>query len=162
MKKLAPCLLLAALLCLSSCSSIAQDLDPTDGPSVKAYLKTLNKEAREGNAPYRYRISADGTAFEKYPATDFDKIRDEIDTAMPRQIKRNDIIEWDILAGLAVCEEDRGGDIDPVIVETRELKRINGFYREAWIIDRKGTIVEYMVTAKPIGDKEIEYKFYPL
>ena len=162
MKRLALCLLTASLLCLCSCSSSSTNLGPNAGPDVTAYLKTLNKEARQEIAPFRYRISADGTAFEKYRAANFDDILHEIDIAEPRQTETNESMQWDILAGIAVSEEERGGELVPTIVEVRPLKRANGIYREAWIIDRKGTIVEYLVTVTPIGGDDVRYKVYPL
>lgn len=162
MKTLAPCLLMIAAVCLSSCSSTALNMNPGVDPSITAYLKTLNKEAQDEHAPYRYRISADGTAFEKYPAPDFDAILDEIDTAPPQPTAANAVLQLDILTGIGFCEQERGGDKNPVIVETRPLLHTNGYYREAWIVDRKGDIIEYLVTVKPAGADGVNCKVYPL
>ncbi|MDH4202061.1 MAG: hypothetical protein OEV87_04140 [Phycisphaerae bacterium] len=125
-------------------------------------MKTLNREAQEEGAPFRYRITADGYFIEKYPSVDFDKVLEEVDAAPPSPSLANDSLMLGIYEKISDYEAQNGGQAYPDIVETRILKKRNGYYREAWIIVSNGSVKEYLVTYKPIQHGGTDGTIYPL
>jgi hypothetical protein len=162
MRSLFPVVLIAVLMCFTSCSTSPSDIDLSMNSDIKAFVKTLNREAQEEGAPFRYRITADGYFIEKYPSVDFDKVLEEVDTAPPSPSLANDSLMLGIYEKISDYEVQNGGQAYPDIVETRILKKRNGYYREAWIIVSNGSVKEYLVTYKLIQYGGTDGTIYPL
>lgn len=162
MRSLFPLVLMAALMCLTSCSMNSSGIYPSAGQDIKTFVKTLNREAQEEGAPFRYRITADGYFVEKYPSADFDEVLKEVDAAPSSPSLANDTLQLGIYDKISDHEVKNGGQAYPDIVETRVLKRKNGYYREAWIIVSNGSVKEYLVTYKPIQHGWTNGTIYPL
>ena len=130
---------------------------------AKAFVKTLNREAQEEGAPFRYRVSQDGYFIEKYQSSDFDQILEEVDIAQPGPSFADETLQLGIYEKISAYEVKNGWQPHPDIAETRVLKRMNGYYREAWIVVRaNNSVQEYLVTYKPIQYGTMDGTIYAL
>ncbi len=66
--------------------------------------------------------------------------------SIPGRTETSDELQDQVVKAIGYQEAKRGGDFHPRIIHTQRVSRTDRELREIWTVDRRGAVLEYLVT----------------
>ena len=124
----------------------------------------LNKNAEREGSPYRYKVTklSNGHRIAPYLPASTEELKTRINSLPPTQTVAPPDLQKEIIEKIWVLESKKESSGNPKLVEIKAVDKVNEYLREAWIIDKAGVSVIYLITLKDVEAGITECNIYDL